>query len=116
MACIAQPGTFRVYTLVLVVLPQGLRAVLPDLASNIVTAAQPTALASVVTLPELLQAAMVANSSTYNATSLIAAGVAYLALLWSGIVLVNRLEKRRRPVGNIPLRDPGCFVGRRQRT
>ena len=75
--------------------------------SNVVTVTQLTALASVVTLPELLHAAMVTSSSVYNATPLIAAGAGYLALLWPGIVLVNRLERRRRPVGNIPPRDPG---------
>ena len=54
-------------TLALVVLPQGVRAVLPDLVSNIVTVTQLTALGSVVSLRELLHAAMVAGSSTYNA-------------------------------------------------
>ncbi|MGC1410355.1 MAG: amino acid ABC transporter permease [Acetobacteraceae bacterium] len=106
-------GLSWIHTLALVVLPQGLRAVLPDIVSNVVTVTQLTALASVVTLPELLHAAMVTSSSVYNATPLIAAGAGYLALLWPGIVLVNRLERRRRPVGNIPPRDPGrIFRGR----
>jgi ABC-type amino acid transport system permease subunit len=65
-----------------------------------------TALASVVTLPKLLHAAMIRSSTTYNATSLIAAGAGYLAVLSPGIVLVNRLERARRPVGNVPRRDP----------
>jgi polar amino acid transport system permease protein len=99
-------GLSWIHTLALVVLPQGLRVVLPDIVSNVVTVTQLTALASVVTLPELLHAAMVTSSSTYNATPLIAAGAGYLALLWPGIVLVNQLERRRRPVGNIPPRDP----------
>jgi polar amino acid transport system permease protein len=100
-------GLSWIHTLALVVMPQGLRAVLPDIVSNVVTVTQLTALASVVTLPELLHAAMVTSSSTYNATPLIAAGAGYLALLWPGIVLINRLERKRRPVGNIPPRDPG---------
>jgi polar amino acid transport system permease protein len=92
-------------TLMLIVLPQGVRAVLPDLVSNVVTVAQLTALASVVTFHELLHAAMVAGSSTYNATPLIAAALAYLALLWPGIMFVNRLERIRYPISNIPIRD-----------
>jgi polar amino acid transport system permease protein len=100
-------GLSWIHTLALVVLPQGLRAVLPDIVSNVVTVTQLTALASVVTLPELLHAAMVTSSSTYNATPLIAAGAGYLVLLWPGIVLVNQLERKRHPLGNIPPRDPG---------
>jgi polar amino acid transport system permease protein len=98
-------GLSWIHTLALVVLPQGLRAVLPDVVSNVVTVTQLTALASVVTLPELLHAALVTSSSTYNATPLIAAGASYLALLWPGIIFINQLEQRRRPVGNIPTRD-----------
>jgi polar amino acid transport system permease protein len=98
-------GLSWMHTLWLIVLPQGCRAVLPDVVSNVVTVTQLTALASVVTLPELLHAAMVTSSSTYNATPLIAAGVTYLVLLWPGIIFVNQLEKRRRPLGNIPERD-----------
>jgi polar amino acid transport system permease protein len=93
------------HTLRLVILPQGLRAVLPDIVSNIVSVTQLTALASVVTLPELLHAAMVSSSTTYNATPLIAAGFGYLALLWPGILLVNQLERKRLPLGHIPPRD-----------
>ena len=37
---------------------------------------------------------------------LIAAGAGYLMLLWPGIIFVNQLERRRRPIGNIPPRDP----------
>ncbi len=92
-------------TLALVVLPQGVRAVLPDLVSNIVTVTQLTALGSVVSLRELLHAAMVAGSSTYNATPLIAAALGYLALLWPGILVVNRLERIRHPISNIPVRE-----------
>ena len=92
-------------TLMLIVLPQGVRAVLPDLVSNVVTVTQLTALASVVTYHELLHAAMVAGSSTYNATPLIAAALAYLALLWPGILVVNRLERSRYPISNIPTRE-----------
>ena len=83
-------------TLRRVVLPQGCRAVLPDLVSNLVSVAQLTALASVVSFPELLHAALVAQGTTYNATPLIAAAALYAAALWPLVRLVNRLEARGR--------------------
>lgn len=92
------------HAFLLVVLPQGVRAVLPDLVSNIVTVSQLTALASVIAVPELLRAALVAQGTTYNATPLIAAAVIYLALLWPVIRLLNHLERRSRPADNIPSR------------
>ena len=109
-------GLSWIHSLGLVILPQGLRAVLPDIVSNAVTVTQLTALASVVTLHELLHAAMVASSATYNATPLIAAAAAYLALLWPGIYVVNRLERRRINVRNIPARDTARRAPRSQVT
>jgi polar amino acid transport system permease protein len=90
------------HTFALVVLPQGVRAVLPDLVSNIVTVSQLTALAAVIAVPELLRAALVTQGTTYNATPLIAAALMYLVLLWPLIRVLNHLEQRRRPTSNIP--------------
>lgn len=94
----------RRHAFLLVVLPQGVRAVLPDLVSNIVTVSQLTALASVIAVPELLRAALVAQGTTYNATPLIAAAAIYLALLWPVIRLLNHLERSSSPADNIPSR------------
>jgi hypothetical protein len=61
----------------------------------------------------LLHAAMVSSSSTNNATQLFGAGAGYLLLLWPGIIVVNQLERRRRPIGNIPPRGPSRIFPRR---
>lgn len=80
----------------LVILPQGWRVVLPDLLSNVITVTQLTALASVVAIPELLNAAMRAQSVTYNASPLIAAAILYLALLWPAVRVTSVLDARAR--------------------
>ena len=79
-----------------VILPQGVRTVLPDLVSNVVTNVQLTSLASVVGVHELLHAAMLSQGTTYNVSPLIAAALIYLALLWPFVRLVSYLEGRLR--------------------
>lgn len=88
-----------------VILPQGVRAVLPDLVSNVVTNVQLTSLASVVSVHELLHAALVSQGTTYNVSPLIAAALIYLVLLWPFVRLVSHLESRlRRPSAAVPAR------------
>jgi polar amino acid transport system permease protein len=82
------------HTLTSVVLPQAIRNVLPDLMSNTVEAVKLTSIASVVALPELLYAADMARSLTYNASPLVMAGAIYLALLWPLVRLISRYEHR----------------------
>jgi len=77
-----------------IVLPQAVRNMLPDLLSNVLETIKLTSLASVVTLPELLRAARLAQGNTLNATPLIAAALLYLALLWPLVRLTSRLERR----------------------
>lgn len=79
-----------------VVLPQGLMTVLPDIVSNVVTVTQLTALASVVSAHELLHAALVSQGTTYNVSPLIAAALLYLIILWPLVRLIGRLERRVR--------------------
>lgn len=81
-------------TLVHVVIPQAVRNVLPDLVSNTVEVVKLTSTASVVALPELLYAADMARSVTYNPSSLVLAAAIYLALLWPCVRLLSRLEHR----------------------
>ena len=81
-------------TLAYVVLPQAVRNVLPDLLSNTVEIVKLTSIASVVALPELLYAANMARSLTYNASPLIFAAALYLALLWPLVRLISRFEHR----------------------
>ena len=75
-----------------VVLPQGLRNVLPDLVSNTVEVVKLTSLASVVSLQEMLYSADMARSLTFNASPIVLAALIYFALLWPAVRLVSRLE------------------------
>lgn len=79
-----------------VVLPQGLRAAVPPIASNTIELAKATALASVVAVPELLRAARTAQSFVYDATPLVMAAALYLAVLWPLVRLLSRFEQPRR--------------------
>jgi polar amino acid transport system permease protein len=54
-----------------------------------------TSIASVVALPELLHAAREAQSLTFNATPIIAAGIIYLVCLWPLVRLLSRFEHRQ---------------------
>ena len=76
------------------VLPQALRTVLAPLASNSLELAKATSVAAMVSLPELLRSARVAQEQTYNPTPLMAAAVLYVLLLWPFAHLVARLERR----------------------
>lgn len=79
----------------LVLLPQAVRIVLPDLLSNALEVVKLTSIASVAGLPELLFAARQAQSATYNATPIVAAAVMYFLLLWPAVRLLSRLEGER---------------------
>jgi polar amino acid transport system permease protein len=83
-------------TFLVIILPQGVRTVLPDLLSNVVTVTQLTALASVVGVHELLHAAQSAQGATYNVTPLVAASLLYLIVLWPLVRLVSHFEARLR--------------------
>jgi len=87
-------GLGGLQTMRYVVLPQAIRNMLPDLLSNGLESVKLTSLASVVTLPELLRAARLAQGNTVNATPLIAASLMYLAFLWPLVRLTTRLERR----------------------
>ena len=77
-----------------VIVPQAVRNVLPDLVSNTVEVVKLTSLASVVALPEMLYAADMARSLTYNPSPIVLAAGIYLLLLWPVVRLVSRLEHR----------------------
>jgi len=81
-------------TMTYVVLPQATRNVLPDLISNTVEVVKLTSLASVVSLGEMLYAADMARSITYNASPLVLVALIYLAALWPLVRLVSRFEHR----------------------
>ncbi len=87
-------GLTAFQTQVYVILPQALRNVLPDLVSNTIEVVKLTSLASVVAFAELLYAAEMARSVTYNASPLIMAAGMYLILLWPAVRLASKLEHR----------------------
>jgi polar amino acid transport system permease protein len=87
-------GLGPVQTLVHVVLPQAVRNVLPDLLSNTIEVVKLTSIASVVALQELLYAADMARSVTYNSSPIVLAAGFYLVLLWPVVRLLSRLEHR----------------------
>lgn len=88
-------GLTKLQTMVWVVVPQAVRNVTPDLISNTLEVIKLTSIASVVALPELLHTAREAQSVTYNATPIIAAGIIYLACLWPLVRLLSRFEHRQ---------------------
>lgn len=88
-------GITQIQALRYIILPQALRNVLPDLLSNIMETVKNTSLASVVTLPELLRMARVAQGNTFNTSPLVAAALIYLLILWPMLRLVTHLENKR---------------------
>jgi len=88
-------GLSAVQTMTYVVIPQATKNVMPDLVSNTLEVVKLTSIASVVALPELLYAARQAQSVTYNATPIIAAGIIYLICLWPLVRLLSRFEHRQ---------------------
>lgn len=87
-------GLSRWQTMAYVTLPQATRNVLPDLVSNTLEVIKLTTLASVIGFTELLNNARNAQALTYNATPIVLAALAYLALLWPLVRLVSRLEHK----------------------
>jgi polar amino acid transport system permease protein len=88
-------GLNALQTMTYVIVPQATRNVTPDLISNTLEVVKLTSIASVVALPELLYAARQAQSITYNATPIIAAGIIYLVCLWPLVRLLSRFEHRQ---------------------
>ena len=87
-------GLSLVQTLVYVIIPQAVRNVLPDLATNTLEVVKLTALASVVSFAELLYSADMARAVTYNASPITMAAIIYLVLMLPLVRLVSRLEHR----------------------
>src|SRR5271163_2860252 len=81
-------------TFLFVVLPQGIRNVLPELLSNTIELVKLTTLASVIAAPELLHSADLARSLTYNSSPLVLAAAIYLVVLWPLVRLMRRMERR----------------------
>jgi polar amino acid transport system permease protein len=81
-------------TLSKVILPQATRLVIPPHASNCVSVVKDTALATVVTMPELMRQATDAQALFANPTPLIGAAIIYVILLWPLVRFTAWLEAR----------------------
>lgn len=81
-----------------VVLPQALRNVLPDLASNTIEVVKATSLASIVGVYDLLYSASTIRSVTFNTSSLTLAAIIYLVILLPAVRLTGRLERKPQTV------------------
>jgi polar amino acid transport system permease protein len=67
-------------TFVFVIFPQALRRAVPSLLGNTIELSKGTALASVVSAPELLRNAQIAQNLTYSPTPLVAAALIFYIL------------------------------------
>lgn len=79
----------------LVLLPQAVRIVLPDLLGNALEVVKLTSIASVAGLPELLYQARIAQGVTYNATPIVGAALIYFLLLWPLVRVLSYLDGQR---------------------
>ena len=77
-----------------IIVPQAFRRTIPPLTNEFVTLVKDTSLVSVIGLAELLRAARVIQSQTFNGTPLIGAALIYLAICLPLIYLANALERR----------------------
>ena len=80
-------------TMAHVLVPQGVRNVMPDLASNTLELIKQTSIASAVALQELLRAAQIGQGLYYNPTPLVAAALVYFVLLWPLVRAISRMQK-----------------------
>ncbi|MBI3457237.1 MAG: amino acid ABC transporter permease [Candidatus Rokubacteria bacterium] len=86
-------GLSTLQTMAYVVLPQAIKNVVPPLTSNTLEVIKLTSIASLVALPELLRAALIAQGLVYNPTPLMAVAVLYAVILWPMVRLVSRFER-----------------------
>lgn len=87
-------GLSYAQTMRFIIVPQAFRRVIPPLTNEFVMLIKDTSLVSVIGLAELLRAARVLQSATFNGTPLIAAALLYLAICLPLIYLTNILERR----------------------
>lgn len=87
-------GFKPLHAAVYIILPQAIRNVMAPLASNSLELVKTTSIAALVSLPELLRSARVAQEQTYNPTPLMAAAVIFFVLLYPFARWVARLERQ----------------------
>lgn len=88
-------GFGYIRTMFYIVIPQALRSALPALCNELVMLLKETSVASMVALQDLLSAALLIRSRTYNAfLPLIAAAIIYFVIVSILRSFSNRLERR----------------------
>ncbi|MFM9883969.1 MAG: amino acid ABC transporter permease [Burkholderiales bacterium] len=81
-------------TFIYVVLPQAFRRAIPPLLGNTIELSKGTALAAVVSVPELLRNAQIAQNATYSPAPLMAAALIFY-LLFAPLVRIASLGEAR---------------------
>jgi polar amino acid transport system permease protein len=93
-------GMSHLSTLLLIVIPQGIRNVLPALANQFIVAVKESSLVYLLGLAlgerELYFIAQQAQASTYNSSPFVAAGLVYICLTVPLTHLVNWFDRRLR--------------------
>jgi polar amino acid transport system permease protein len=95
-------GLTHAQTLRLVVLPQGIRKVVPALMNDFVSMQKDVGLVSVLGAIDAVRAAQIGVADTYNFTPYIVAGLLFVAISWPFIRLTDWLSaraQRREQIG-----------------
>lgn len=77
-----------------IVIPQTVKRVLPPLSNETITLIKDTALAAVISVPDMLKASTDALNRDGNATALVVAAMVYLALTLVLTLIFRKLERR----------------------
>jgi ectoine/hydroxyectoine ABC transporter permease protein EhuD len=99
-------GMSRAKMMRLVILPQALRIVVPPLGNYFISLFKDTALASTITVKELIFSGQIIAATNFQYFTIFTiAGIIYLALSYPGSLGVQYLERRMR-IGYRPRRPP----------
>lgn len=104
-------GMSHMATLALIVIPQGIRNVLPALANQFIVAIKESSLVYLLGLAvgerELYFIAEQAQAVSYNSSAFVAAGLVYIAITIPLTYTVNWLDRRLRNGKRVTPSDPG---------
>lgn len=87
-------GLSKMQTMFGIVLPQTMRIILPPVSNEAIVLVKDTALASAISLSELMKASKSAVNRDVNPTAYLAAAVIYLIFTFILTLISNKLEKR----------------------
>jgi polar amino acid transport system permease protein len=91
----------------LIVVPQAVRRVLPPLMNDFIALTKDVALVSVIAVGDVVSVARDAQSVTFNSSTLVAAGVFYLAFTLPLIWILDRIIAReQRRTGHVDVVKP----------